>query len=233
MRRRGGLESAEEGRLRSRPGQPPRLLSSGLHRLGIDARRDALLSIPRNIPPDEPRPFVLALHGAGGREESGLFPLRTLAEERGFYLLAPASRGRTWDLLVQGYGPDVAFIDRALAEAFACCNVDPARVAVSGFSDGASYALSLGITNGDLFGNVLAFSPGFSAPAVHRGQPRLFISHGVHDPVLRIDVTSRRIVPQLERAGFAPRYEEFDGAHTVTPEIAREAIDWFLEDRRA
>jgi len=34
-----------------------------------------------------------------------------------------------------------------------------------GFSDGASYALSVGITNGDLFTHVIAFSPGFVAPA--------------------------------------------------------------------
>ncbi len=30
-----------------------------------------------------------------------------------------------------------------------------------GFSDGASYALSLGVPNGDLFTHIVAFSPGF------------------------------------------------------------------------
>ena len=55
---------------------------------------------------------------------------------------------------------------------------DPAHIAVGGFSDGASYALSVGITNGDLFTDVIAFSPGFMAPARQQGKPRLFISHG-------------------------------------------------------
>jgi hypothetical protein len=56
--------------------------------------------------------------------------------------------------------------------------VDPTRLAVGGFSDGTSYALSLGLTNGDLFSHVLAFSPGFAVPARRRGRPRLFLSHG-------------------------------------------------------
>jgi predicted esterase len=37
-----------------------------------------------------------------------------------------------------------------------------ATLAVSGFSDGASYALSIGPANGDLFTHVMAFSPGFA-----------------------------------------------------------------------
>lgn len=38
--------------------------------------------------------------------------------------------------------------------------IDPAHVAIGGFSDGASCALSLGLVNGDLFTHVMAFSPG-------------------------------------------------------------------------
>jgi predicted esterase/lysophospholipase L1-like esterase len=170
---------------------------------------------------------VVSLHGAGGNEESGLYPLRDLAEGAGLILLSPASRGRTWDVILGGYGPDVAFVDRALAAAFARCAVDPARLAVAGFSDGASYALSLGITNGDLFRHVMAFSPGFAAPAGPHGRPRFFVSHGRRDAVLNIDRTSRRIVPQLEGAGYDVVYREFDGPHTVPPEVARETVDWY------
>ena len=130
--------------------------------------------------------------------------------------------------MIGGYGPDVAFIDGALQQTFARYAVDPAHVAVGGFSDGASYALSIGITNGDLFREIIAFSPGFMAPAGAVDRPRIYISHGVHDQVLPIDHCSRRIVPQLRRAGYAVTYHEFDGPHTVPPEIAREALTWFL-----
>ena len=97
-----------------------------------------------------------------------------------------------------------------------------------GFSDCASYALSLGLTNGDLFTHVVAFSPGFMAPAEEWDAPRVFVSHGAADTVLPVDRCSRRIVPALERAGYAVRYREFAGGHAVPPAIAREAIGWFL-----
>jgi predicted esterase len=105
--------------------------------------------------------------------------------------------------------------------------VDPAHVAVGGYSDGASYALSLGIMNGDLFTHVLAFSPGFMVPAEQRGSPRFFISHGTRDGWLPIDRCSRRIVPQLERAGYEVSYREFEGGHVVPPDIGHEAANWF------
>jgi phospholipase/carboxylesterase len=128
------------------------------------------------------------------------------------------------------YGADVMFIASALQETFRQYAVDSYRLAVEGFSDGASYALSIGLANGDLFTHVLAFSPGFMAPAVQTGAPRVFVSHGIQDQVLRIDVCSRRLVPRLERAGYDVRYEEFSGGHSVPEEVARDAIEWFLMD---
>ena len=224
--------AAARGWLLARPGQPTATIAPGLHALGLDRERDALLYVPAGYTPERPAPFVLSLHGAGGDALSGLYPLRDIADEAGLLLLAPASRGRTWDVILGAYGPDVTLIDRALTVAFARCAVDPARVGIAGFSDGASYALSLGITNGELFLAVLAFSPGFMAPAGQIGLPASFISHGTGDAVLPIDPTSRRIVPLLRDAGYDVRYREFDGPHTVPPAIAREALDWFLVERR-
>ena len=221
-------DSPEAGRLLARPGQPTGSASPGLHPLDLDAGRDGLLYVPAGYQADRPAPLVLMLHGAGGAARGALGPFLPLADAAGLVLLAPDSRGRTWDVILGGYGPDVAFIDRALTEAFRRCAVDPARVAVEGFSDGASYALSLGITNGDLFTRLVAFSPGFMAPAERQGTPRVFISHGTQDQVLPIDVCSRRIVPQLQRAGYDVDYREYDGPHSIPSEITREAVAWFL-----
>src|SRR5262249_48318650 len=99
----------------------------------------------------------------------------------------------------------------------------------SGFSDGASYALGLGLANGDLFGSVVAFSPGFIPPgAPPSGKPRIFVSHGREDSILPFEVSSRRLVPALTRAGYPVTFREFDGPHTVPREIAAEAVQWFL-----
>ena len=219
----------EEGRLRARPAEEPiGEAPVGLRPLGIaPPRGDHLLYVPVSYRVGRPASLLVLLHGAGASSRDIMPYLREAADAAGLILLAPTSREYTWDVIVGGYGPDVAAVDRALEEAFCRCAIDPARVAVGGFSDGASYALSLGITNGDLFGHVLAFSPGFVAPAGQEGSPRIFVSHGTHDAVLPIDRCSRRIVPRLERAGYEVRYREFEGGHTVPPGIGSEAVDWF------
>ena len=221
-------EDIKEGRLIARPGIPTAHVKPGKSALGIGEGRDGFLYVPRGYRRDPAAPLVLLLHGAGGNAQHGLAPLLNLADEAGLILVAPDSRRQTWDVILGGYGPDVAFIDRALAHVFAHCSVDPAHVAVGGFSDGASYAVSLGVTNGDLFTHVLAFSPGFAAPAAQRGSPKLFVSHGTHDTVLPIDPCSRRLVPTLRRAGYTVEYREFEGGHTVPPAVATDAVQWFL-----
>jgi phospholipase/carboxylesterase len=83
------------------------------------------------------------LHGAGSRGENVLKPLLNLADEVGLILVAPDSRGRTWELILDDYGPDVAFIQSSRRTNFAQFIIVPWRVALRGFSDGQSYALSL------------------------------------------------------------------------------------------
>jgi predicted esterase len=176
---------------------------------------------------------MLWLHGAGSRGRAFLSPeLQDQADTARMLLLVPTSKEYTWDVIVGRYGPDVAMIDRALESTFNRYAVDPARIAVGGFSDGASYALSLGIINGDLFTHVLAFSPGFMAPTGQRGSPRVFVSHGTHDDVLPIDRCSRKIVPQLRRAGYDIRYREFEGGHAIPPDVASEAVGWFVAGQK-
>lgn len=194
----------------------------GTHALDLEPGRDTLL----HVPPVPGGRLVVALHGAGGDAAGGLAPLLRLADERGFLLLAPASRGPTWDAVGGRYGPDVDGVDRALAAVLGAFPVDAGRIAVAGFSDGASYALGLGLANGDLLRRVVAFSPGFVPAAARVGRPAVFVAHGTGDDVLPIDRTSREIVPRLEDDGYDVTYREFDGPHVVPPEIARDAVDW-------
>jgi phospholipase/carboxylesterase len=225
--------ASSRGRLRARPDPPSsEAARAGLRPLGLGSTRDGLLYVPAAYGAGNTAPLALTLHGAGGDARSGISHFLDLAEEAGVVLLAPESRGRTWDVLVGGYGPDVQFIDRALEWAFDRLALDTRRLAITGFSDGASYGLSLGLTNGDLFTHLIAFSPGFMAPATRRGKPPVFVSHGTRDGVLPIERCSRRIVPQLDRAGYRVRYREFDGPHTVPESIAREALGWFGSDER-
>lgn len=219
------MASRDDGRIAARPETPSREIGPGMHPLELGGTR-AFLYVPAGYRADAPAPLVLSLHGAGGGAQQGLYPLQALADGAGLVLLAVGSAGRTWDVILGGFGPDVEGLDGALAHVFGRVAVDPERVVASGFSDGASYALSLGITNGDLFTHVAAFSPGFVAPASQHGTPRIFISHGTGDQVLPIAQCSRRIVPALENVGYDVTYHEFEGGHTVPPGIAAEAVGW-------
>lgn len=221
----GRLSATVRARVTSADAEP------GLHRLHVEKAREALVYVPRTYVPGRAAPLALTLHGAGGSAEGGLTWFRGMADKVGMILVSPTSEERSWDLIYGGFGDDVAFIDKVLKRVFSRYTIDPERVAIEGFSDGASYALSLGLTNGDLFTHVIAFSPGYSAPGVERGSPKVFMSHGIEDRVLPIERTSEAIAPQLEEQGYDVVFRRFDGAHFVPRRLATAAVSWFLVDR--
>jgi phospholipase/carboxylesterase len=227
---RSSAAGAEEstGRLTARLPRtpPPTPTATGAQPLGLESGRDGVLYIPEGL--TEPAPFLLLLHGATG-SAAGITSRTNalkLADELKMVLVAPESRRNTWDAIRGTFGPDAAFIDKALAQVFSRVAIDPKRLAVGGFSDGATYALSLGLVNGDLFTHVAAFSPGFFVADERHGSAKFYISHGQQDEILPIETTSRKIVPALEKAGYDVRFREFNGPHTVPPPIAREAFEW-------
>jgi predicted esterase len=164
------------------------------------------------------------LHGAGATASDVMPMLVKCADRHSVLVLAPESRGATWDIIQHQYGPDVSFIDRALEHVFQTRAVDPQHIAIAGFSDGASYALSLGLINGRFFSDILAFSPGFAAPTRTEDAPRIFISHGCDDRVLPIDRCGRRVSNALTEAGYDVDYREFGGGHVVPTDLIEAAF---------
>lgn len=222
---------SRNARLQARPSRVVAAAPTGQHALLVGSQRDSYLYVPRQYQPARPAPMVLLLHGAGGHAHHGLALLQHLADDSGMILVAPASAAHTWDVIAgRTFGPDVALLDRALAHVFSQYAIDTNHLAIGGFSDGASYALSVGLANGDLFTHVIAFSPGFVASVATEGAPRIFISHGTADKVLPVDPCSRRIVPLLSQAGYEVEYEEFAGGHEIPAEVARHATNWFLRE---
>jgi phospholipase/carboxylesterase len=220
------MRPAADGRLSSRPSPLPDgpQLPGGMHLLGPGDGPEALLAVP----PGEasPRPLLVFFHGAGGTAQQSVAAVGDLAAQAGVLLLAPTSVATTWDLIAGGLGRDVAVLDAALAEVVERTAVS--RVGVGGFSDGASYALSLGLANGDLFDAALAFSPGFVAPPGREGNPRIWIAHGSHDRVLPVERCGRRVSRDLASAGYHVAYDEFDGGHAMSPGLVTAALDWWL-----
>jgi phospholipase/carboxylesterase len=214
------------GRIGARPGRGGGNCAPGEHTLRLDSARTALM----RVTPGGGRrgkALVLALHGAGGGSRDGLYAFRGGSSARGLVLVAPASWGGTWSFL-RGPDVDLQFIDQALARAFSRCRIDPLRVSVGGFSDGATYALTVGLANGDLFRAVMAFSPGGVLAENAVGKPRIFISHGARDTILLRSRTSDVIVRELRKFGYRVTYRRFQGGHEAPPEISREAVRWLL-----
>ncbi len=216
---------ASDGRLTARPrdGAVTSLTSGAL---GLDGGgRDGVIQMP-SAPREGKVPLLVFLHGATQNGAGMLRRIGPAADQAGVAVLAPDSRDTTWDAIRGDFGEDIVFLNRALEHVFARLAVDPARVAIGGFSDGASYALSLGLANGDLFPRVTAFSPGFIINAMAAGRPRFFVSHGTSDQILPIDRCSRVIVPRLRALGYDVTFREFDGRHEVPPDVATEGLRW-------
>jgi len=217
-------------RLTSRPLAPSLSVDLGVTPLGLGdgTGRDGILLVPGSYDPATPAPLLVALHGATGNAENWTGFYDTYCEPRGMVMLAVDSRDATWDRVRGSFGEDVPFIDLALRHTFDRCAIAADRIALMGFSDGASYSLSLGPSNGDLFTHLVAFSPGFTAPVEPLpGRPPVFVSHGVSDPILSVAETVLVIVPAMRAGGYDVTYEQFDGRHEVPPEIASQALDWF------
>lgn len=223
------LESFFRPRLSARPGTPSTLVEPGVYQLGLGGQRDGILYVPDGYDAENAAPLFVVLHGAGGTSTDwASYYVR--ADARGMVLLIPDSRASTWDMILGGFGPDVEFLDQALTYTFERCLIDPMRLALGGFSDGATYALSLGLSNGDLFSHLIGYSPGFiqpSDPIV--GKPTVYVSHGTRDNVLPVTQSRDIIVPYLRNAGYDVTYEEFDGGHQVPAAISESALDWFLD----
>ena len=215
----------DDGRIAARPRNGVKTSQSGTRPLGLSDGRDGVLQVPETAA-GTPVPLLVLLHGAGGSGAGILRRIGSAAGNAGVAVLAPDSRSSTWDAISGGFDRDVAFVNRALERVFQTVDVDPGRVAVGGFSDGASYAISLGLINGDLFRRIAAFSPGFVVERERHGKPRIFISHGTADDILPIDRCGRPIAAALRRQNYDVTFKEFDGGHQVPPEIAAQAMAW-------
>ncbi len=218
-----------QSRMRARARAPvEKPAPAGLRNLHIREKRDSLVYIPEAAATFTKAPLVLALHGATQGAEQGIALLRKQSDEHGFVLLAPASTEGTWE--IEGaWGEDFDNVDLSLALSFGLRTIDPAKLAVAGFSDGASYSLSLGLSNGDLFNAVFGFSAGYLSEVQRIGKPPVYLSAGTQDPIFPIDRCGRAIAKSLRNDGYSVTLREFPGRHTLPPDVASEAMSWWMK----
>lgn len=203
-------------------------LAPGRHHLGLSDERDALLYVPPGLNLNAPLPLWVFFHGAGGFPEKVLPFIEEHADRGGFLVLAPHSTFATWDIVIGGHGPDLQRLQQALKKIASHFRLDTRHLAFAGFSDGASYALSTGITNGDIASHVIAFSGGFMNVFSQAGTPPVFIAHGLIDEQLPIATSGRANAASLQTAGYEVQYVEFNGLHIIAPPIVAMAVAFYL-----
>ena len=210
--------------IQTAPAAPAQVLRPGVTRL----TNAALAYRPAQLA--EPAAVVVLLHGAGDKADRFLKEFTKFADERGNLLLALESKAISWPRRAQevSRGPDAANFDAALAALSARTPVDPSRIVLLGFSDGASHALSFGLARPKTFRAIVAMSPGY-AFAPRRPDPTqpIFIAHGRRDTVLPA-ANVREIIKGLEGAGYRPEVRWFNGGHRIDPKLLREALDFAL-----
>jgi polyhydroxybutyrate depolymerase len=125
---------------------------SGARRVRVGSReRTYTLVVPESYRPDAPHPLVLGLHGSGGKGSGARaqLGLERAAPESALFVYPDGIKGG-WDLASPAAdNRDVAFFDALLLEITNAACVDPRRVFVAGFSNGAYMANQLACRRGD------------------------------------------------------------------------------------
>src|SRR5688572_218819 len=206
----------------------------GQTRLGLsDDLRDGTLYVPKSYQPGTAMPLLIMLHGFSGwgDNQKSLFGL---AEELGFIVITPESRDITWGKEAPGFDQDVRYIGAAFRHVGGLVNIDFDHVALGGQSDGAGYALTMGLAYGDTFNHLIVLAGGgLIEPIRRKGQPKIFIAHGVKDSTMPIDPSARKNVAQLKKDGYDVTYREHPGGHGTPRDIVRESMEWFLSNKKA
>ena len=197
--------------------------------LGLsDDGRDGVLFVPKAYQEGTPMPLVMMLHGFGGWGDSQR-AMFALAEELGFIVIAPESRDITWGKEIPGFDADVRYLGAAYRRVTSILDIDGEHVALGGQSDGAGYALTMGLAYGDVWNHlVILAGGGLIEPLRRKGKPRIFIAQGVKDTTMPPDASGRKNAALLKKEEYDVTYREHEGGHRTPPEITREAILWFL-----
>lgn len=188
-------------------------------------------------------PTVLLLHGTGA-DEHDLLPLgRALAP--GAALLSPRGTvdengmNRWFRRLREGVFDVEDLVERTgelavwIGEATRAYGLDPERIVVSGFSNGANTGAALLLLHPGLVAGAALFAAG--APLQGRepdpvdlSSTSVFLGSGVSDPITPID-QARLLGRQLRERGARLSEREHPGGHQLAPDVLAEARSWFCD----
>ena len=125
----------------------------------------------------------------------------------------------------------LTFID----EAIETYRIDPLRVYLMGFSQGAIMSFSVGLTHPEKIAGIVAMSgrvlpeivPHIAAPEALRDLP-IFVAHGTEDQVLLIH-HGRAARELLQRLPVALTYREYPMGHQISDQSLADIAGWLAQ----
>ena len=200
--------------------------------------------------PDETRPrnpTIVALHGRG----ADAYDLVPLVESLGFantLVIAPRAPmlfnfggGYAWyDLSEEGiphqqsFNESLTLLRRFLLEAKEGYPIDPTRLILLGFSQGAVMSYAAGLTEPGRIRAIVALSgyipykSGLSLQWDRVKEFCVFISHGEYDELIPVSL-GRKSADMLTQAGAKVTYHEYRMGHEITEETLRDLRVWVVD----
>ncbi|HTC50782.1 MAG TPA: alpha/beta fold hydrolase [Steroidobacteraceae bacterium] len=197
-----------------------------LHGLGADGT-DFLSLVPQLGLPDTVAPRFIFPNA----------PVRPVTINNGMSMRAwydvysRDARGREDAASIQGSAALVnGLIDRQCA-----AGISSRRIVLAGFSQGGAIALQAGLRYPQALAGILALSTYLplattladEASAANRAIP-ILICHGVHDPVLPLDLAHRSLA-LLSAQGYAPRLLEYPMQHSLCAAEVLDISSWLAQ----
>ncbi|MFT5697141.1 MAG: phospholipase/carboxylesterase [Myxococcota bacterium] len=194
----------------------------------------ATLLTPTTIDPTRQYPLFTVLHGAGRQDEMLVKACRDEPDRRDAFFLVPRSVETTWDLIVGGDRRDVDFLEYAYDLIYRRYPIDRARQVLIGYSDGASVALSLTISNPCIFDAALVWAAGFvmfdgTTVGPTDPKPRIYLEYGTHDELFSYQQVALPMQENLTKAGYPVHFSTDEGGrHWPSKRFQPNALDWYF-----
>jgi phospholipase/carboxylesterase len=193
------------------------------------------LYVPEYYTADRDWPLVMALHGGSGNGRGFLWSWLRDARSVGAILVAPTATGNTWALM--GEDADTANLNRILDAVCSRWNVDPARLLLTGMSDGGTFCYVTGLQSTSPFTHLAPVSATFHPLMAEmadaerlRGLP-VYLVHGRLDWMFPVHV-ARQTRDALTAVGADVTYRELDDlSHCYPREMNAPILNWLNSER--
>ena len=200
---------------------------------------------PKNIVPGEKYPALFVMHGIGSNEHNMLALVNGL--EDSFYIFSVRghlTQGSGYAYFtIQGYGkPHREVFDEGINKLanfidYASANypIDPEKLYLLGFSQGAIVSMTLAVTLGNKIKGIVALS-GYIPQFVKEeyminvgNHLSVFISHGEFDQVLPYE-WGKENVDYFTELGVPTTFKTYGEGHTVSEKNLQDSKLWLLND---